>query len=217
VLCLVESLFSLLIRTWSGTQRSFLKRKHRPLAAYTYPEPPYSRRESRPRLVFPTLAALDCRLLCRPLPTPANRTKEWLSRPPVGLLLSPELTLYSRHPPVEYVPDDNELLESENLEIVGEDPGDGSLKTDTIPVRVLTDFSVFSIETGQLVTLRSLLAPRDSPQLASYCAVGYVLPAMENEVDDDDRYWTLTLRIASTLGSPLSSYEVLHFDENTRF
>lgn len=43
---------------------------------------------------------------------------------------------------------------------------------------------MFDIETGCLVTLRSLLAPRGSPHLSSYCAVGYVLPAMENVVDD---------------------------------
>jgi hypothetical protein len=130
-------------------------------------------------------------------------------------LLSPELTLYSRHPPVEYVPDDDddELLESENLEIVGEDPGDGSLKTDTVPVRVLTDFSVFSIETGQLVTLRSLLAPRDSPQLASYCAAGYVLPVMENEVDDDDMILDPDLEDCQYLRlSTILFMNVLHFD-----
>lgn len=62
-----------------------------------------------------------------------------------------------------------------------------SLETDTIPVRILTEFSLFDIETGQLVALRSLLAPRDSPELSSYCAAGYVLPAMEDAVDDADR------------------------------
>ena len=150
-----------------------------------------------------------------PLPTPTGRTKEWPSRPLVGLLPSPKLTSCSRScPPVEYVPDDDELLESENLEIFGEDPDDGSLRTDTIPVRVLTEFSVFSIETGQLVTLRSLLAPRDSPQLSSYCAVGYVLPVMENEVDDADTTLDPDPKDCQYLRlSAIRFMDVLHFDE----
>jgi hypothetical protein len=54
-------------------------------------------------------------------------------------------------------------------------------------VRILTGFSVFNVETGYLDTLHSLLAPRDSPQLSSYCVVGYVLPMTENAVDDFDK------------------------------
>lgn len=37
-----------------------------------------------------------------------------------------------------------------------------------------------------MVTLYSLLAPEGSAHLSSYCAVGYVLPALENAVDDAD-------------------------------
>ena len=121
-----------------------------------------------------------------PVPTLSSRTNEWPSRPLVGLLPSPKLALRSRRLPVEYVPEVDELLESESLEIVGEGREDASrpLTTDTIPVRILTEFSVLNIETGQLVTLRSLLAPRNSPQLSSYCVVGYVLPVAEDDVDD---------------------------------
>jgi len=86
--------------------------------------------------------------------------------------------------PVKYIPSDNELLESEDLEIVGEDPENAILSTGTVPVRTLTGFSVFDKETNELVSLGSLLVPRDSPDLTTYCAVGYVLPAMENAVED---------------------------------
>jgi hypothetical protein len=96
----------------------------------------------------------------------------------------PEFALYSRCLTAEYVPNGNELLESENLEIVGEDRGNGSLSTGTIPIRILTEFLVFNTETKLLASFGSLLVPRDSPQLSSFCAVGYVLPAMENAVDD---------------------------------
>ena len=93
---------------------------------------------------------------------------------------------YSCRPLAKYVPDENELLESEDLEVIGEDPGNGSLSTGTIPVRTLTEFSVFNAETGHLVSLGSLLVPRDSQHLSSFCAVGYVLPATENAIDDPE-------------------------------
>jgi len=43
---------------------------------------------------------------------------------------------------------------------------------------------VFNTENNELVSLGSLFAARDSAHLATYCAVGYVLPSMENAVDD---------------------------------
>lgn len=43
---------------------------------------------------------------------------------------------------------------------------------------------MFDTETNVLVSLASLFAPRDSEHLATYCVVGYVLPSMENAVDD---------------------------------
>ena len=114
----------------------------------------------------------------------ATCTKLWPRCPPVSEPLPHKIVLYSCPLPAKYIPDENELLETENLEIVGEDPGNASLETGTVPVRILTGFSLFDVETGHLVTLHSLLAPRDSPRLASYCAVGYVLPATENALDD---------------------------------
>lgn len=43
---------------------------------------------------------------------------------------------------------------------------------------------MFNAETNELVSLGSLFAQRDSAHLATYCAVGYVLPSMENAVDE---------------------------------
>ncbi|KAF9792170.1 S-adenosyl-L-methionine-dependent methyltransferase [Thelephora terrestris] len=120
-------------------------------------------------------------------------------------------------PPVEYVPDDNELLESENVEIIGEDPGNGSLQTGTVPVRILTGFSVFDVETGHLVTPHSLLAPRDSLHLASYRAVGYVLPAPESVVDDAGEALDPDLEDCQYLRlSNIRSMSLFDFDEEKK-
>lgn len=87
---------------------------------------------------------------------------------------------------VKYIPNENELLESESLEIIGEDRENGSLRTGGLPVRVITEFSVFDEEGGRMVAFNSLLAPEDSPQLSSLCTAGYVFPVMEDEVEAAD-------------------------------
>ena len=123
----------------------------------------------------------------------------------------------SRCLPVEYVPNDNELLESEDVEIVGEDPGNSSLQTGTVPVRILTEFSVFDVETGHMVTPHSLLAPRDSLHLASYCAVGYALPAPENVVDGAEEVLDPDLEDCQYLRlSTIRSMSLFDFDEDNK-
>lgn len=107
------------------------------------------------------------------------------------------------------------LLETENLEIIGEDSGNGSLETGTVPVRILTAFSLFHVETGHLVTLHSLLAPRDSPRLASYCAVGYVFPATEDVVDDGEEVLDFDPEDCQYLRlSTIRSMSLFDFDED---
>lgn len=112
--------------------------------------------------------------------------KGWQNHLLVGLWLLLTLTSRSRCPPVKYIPNENELLESESLEIIGEDRENGSLRTGGLPVRVLTEFSVFDREGGRMIAFNSLLAPDDSPQLSSHCAAGYVFPVMEDEVEAVD-------------------------------
>lgn len=145
-----------------------------------------------------------------------TRRKEWSSRLLVSWSLSPRLLpLYSRCPLVKYVPNDDELLESESLEIVGEDPGNESLRTGTVPVRILTEFSVFDAETGEMAALHSFLAPRDSPQLSSTHVTGYVLPAMENAVDAVEEILDPDLEDYSHLRlSTIRSMNLFHFDED---
>lgn len=141
-----------------------------------------------------------------------------MAEPPAGLS-SPlyELTLYLRCPPAEHIPNDNELLESEDLEIIGEDPGNGSLSTGTIPVRTLTGFSLFDINTNKLVSFGSLLVPRDSQQLSSFCAAGYVLPAMENTVDDLEETLDPDLEDCQYIRlSTLRSMSLLHLDDDDK-
>lgn len=119
--------------------------------------------------------------------------------------------------PDKYVPNENELLETGALEIVGEDTGNGSLETGTVPVRMLTGFSLFDVETKHLVTFHSLLAPRDSPRLASYCAVGYVLPATENVVDDAEEALDTDLEDCQYLMlSAIRSMSLFDFDEDKK-
>jgi hypothetical protein len=89
------------------------------------------------------------------------------------------------------------------------------LKTETVPVRILTDFSVFDVKTGRLITFHSLLAPRDSPDLTSYCAVGYVLPATEDGVDDTEEMLDPDLEDCQRLRlSTIRSMSLFDFDED---
>ena len=167
-------------------------------------------RVSHARCTLPSLVLLV-------YPTFTSRTKEWQSRPLVCQSSPLKLALHSRRPSAEYTPNDNEILESENLEIIGEDSGNGSLRTGTIPVRTLTGFSVFAVETGHLVSLGSLLAPRDSPHLASFCVAGYVLPAMENAVDDAEESFDLDLEDCQYLRlSPIRFMNLFNLDEDQK-
>jgi DNA (cytosine-5)-methyltransferase 1 len=119
--------------------------------------------------------------------------------------------------PVKYIPNDNELLETGDLEIIGEDPSSGTLKTGTVPVRILTGFSVFEVETRHLVAFHSLLAPRDSQHLSSYCVSGYVFPAMENIVDDNEEVLDPDSDDCQYLRlSTIRSTSLFDFDEDSR-
>jgi len=160
---------------------------------------------SFPRLLYFVLPFVVC-------------TKQWSSRPLVSRLPPPRLAPCSRHLLAEYVPNDSELRESENLEIIGEDPKEGSLSTDTIPVRIITEFSVFDVKTRQLVALRSLLAPRDSPELSSYCVAGYVLPAMEDAISNADSILDLDVEDCQYMTlSTISHMESLYFNGEHEF
>ena len=133
---------------------------------------------------------------------------------PGWFITSTKISNVLTSPSAKYVPIDDELLESENLEIIGEDPENGSLRTEAIPMRILTEFSVFNIETRQLVTLHSLFVPRDSPELSSYCAVGYVFPIMEDEVEDSDTILDPDLEDCQYLRlSTIRTMSLLDFDE----
>jgi DNA (cytosine-5)-methyltransferase 1 len=125
--------------------------------------------------------------------------------------------LDSRFLTVKYVPNGDEVLESQHPEITGEDPENGSLSTGTIPMRILTEFSVFDAKTKEMVPFNYLMAPRDSPDLASYCAVGYVLPAMENTVDDAEEILDLDLEDCQCLRlSCIRSMSLFDFDDDQK-
>jgi hypothetical protein len=93
------------------------------------------------------------------------------------------------------------------------------LRTGGLPVRVLTEFSVFDNESDRMVAFNSLLAPEDSPQLSSRCAAGYVLPVMEDEVEaadtmldadpEDCQYLRLSTICSMTLFDFSEEYKVI--------
>jgi len=169
----------------------FFKREYRSAAAPTVNHKLFATRVASNiflglNFAFPTLAApnVHCSSTQGRLSNLHRSHKGMTELSPGWLIIAAQTSIIFTLLLVEYIPNDNELLESENLELVGEDPGNGSLRTGTVPVRILTGFSVFDIENRRLVTPRSLMVPRDSPHLSSYCAVGYVLPATEDAVDD---------------------------------
>ena len=74
---------------------------------------------------------------------------------------------------------------------------------------------MFNTETGHMVTLYSLLASRDSPQLTLYGAAGYVLPATENMVDDAEEVLDPDLEDCQYLRlSTIRSMSLFDFDED---
>ena len=94
---------------------------------------------------------------------------------------------------VFYEADEIELVEDEDLQFNGEteireqalhdDPDD-------IPVRVLSDFSVYDSETQQLIKTEQLLALIESdvlpPPNCHYRASGSVQPFVDNDDEDED-------------------------------
>lgn len=82
---------------------------------------------------------------------------------------------------------------------------------------MLTVFSVFDAETGHLVSLGSLLAPRDSPHLSSFHVAGYVLPAMENAADDVEEALGPDLEDCQYLRlSPIRSMSLFGLDDDQK-
>lgn len=74
---------------------------------------------------------------------------------------------------------------------------------------------MFDVKTRQLVAPHSLLALRDSPELSSYCVVGYILPAMEDVVNDADSILDLDLEECQYLRlSTLRHMKTLYLDEH---
>lgn len=85
----------------------------------------------------------------------------------------------------------DELVEDDNLQIIGEtDPTDLSSDNDDeetsgIPVRLLTDFSLYNLETRQLVPVAELLQIQYGGSTV-YAASGTVKPYVEDDDDDED-------------------------------
>lgn len=90
---------------------------------------------------------------------------------------------FSQIPSGFYSLRDDEIEESADLVVIGEDP---PLKGDkTIPIRLFTKFAIYNSKTKELVDVSELISARDSSKLKNYGASGFISPWVE---DDDDFY-----------------------------
>ncbi|KAG1724751.1 S-adenosyl-L-methionine-dependent methyltransferase [Suillus paluster] len=95
-----------------------------------------------------------------------------------------------------YAPPDDEYDEDENFQVIGEtDPAELSDSDDSggVPVRVITDFSIYECTTGQLVPVGELITVNLAMNSKRYRASGYVKPHIDDDEycdddSDDDRY-----------------------------
>lgn len=83
-----------------------------------------------------------------------------------------------------------EIAEDDNLQIIGEtDPADFSADSEDehgdIPIRLLTDFTIYEIETCRLVPVAELFQIRLGTSTI-YGASGKVKPYVEDDEDDND-------------------------------
>ncbi|KAI0064526.1 S-adenosyl-L-methionine-dependent methyltransferase [Artomyces pyxidatus] len=86
-----------------------------------------------------------------------------------------------RYETVIYEVHADELVEDDNLQILGETTGDAD--AEDIPVRVLSHFSIYKIDTQELVDIAELLLPNSG----AYGASGTVAPwASDEEAEDED-------------------------------
>jgi len=81
----------------------------------------------------------------------------------------------------------DEYDEDENFQVIGEtDPADFSTSDDSeaVPVRLLTDFSIYEYKTRQLVPIGELINVNLAVNSKNYRASGFVKP-----YTDDDRHY----------------------------
>ena len=84
-----------------------------------------------------------------------------------------------------HVPAEHEFPEGPDLQVIGEtDPLDNDRGND-VPVRVLTDFSIYDHSTLDLVPIASLIELSHNPRL-SFSAAGCVKAWIDNDDEDDD-------------------------------
>ncbi|KAF8447830.1 hypothetical protein L210DRAFT_978503 [Boletus edulis BED1] len=87
--------------------------------------------------------------------------------------------------PICHVPAEHEFPEGPDVQIIGEtDPLDNG-RDDDVPVRVLTDFSIYEDSTLHLIPVACLLELSLNPSL-SFSASGCVKAWIDNDDDDDD-------------------------------
>ncbi|KAG9318606.1 hypothetical protein JVU11DRAFT_699 [Chiua virens] len=102
---------------------------------------------------------------------------------------SPPTWSSSGEPRTLHVPSEHEFVEGPDIQIIGEtDPLDND-RDDDVPVRILTDFSIYEYTTRQMVPVARLLELPHNPSLsfsASGCVKAWIDPDNENDDDDDD-------------------------------
>jgi DNA (cytosine-5)-methyltransferase 1 len=86
---------------------------------------------------------------------------------------------------VLHVPPEHEFPEGPNVQIIGETDVPDSDRDDDVPVRVLTDFSIYDHSTLHLIPVARLIELSLNPRL-SFSASGCVKAWIDKDDDDDD-------------------------------
>lgn len=111
----------------------------------------------------------------------------------------------------------NEVAESTDLQIPGESAGGSD--TDIVPVRVLTEFTIFQEPSGKIVPFDSLLG-QDPGSLAArnYRAVGHAAVWFEDDSDSDSESNDATFGRHGQIAVVLSVIQdvSIHYVEDSR-
>ncbi|KAL4067750.1 hypothetical protein V8B97DRAFT_1915370 [Scleroderma yunnanense] len=91
--------------------------------------------------------------------------------------------------PVYHIQNEHEFVEDADFQVIGETcpVEDSSEDEDGVPVRVLTDFSIYEVDTQRLVPIAELLAVNHGMS-GAYAASGFVKPCIDADwLADDDQ------------------------------
>lgn len=114
--------------------------------------------------------------------SPASNSDDDRSRPPPPRRTSQEDRVF-------HVQGEHEFPEGPDVQIIGETDPPDSERDDDVPVRILTDFSIYNDSTLELVPIACLLELSINPSLilsAAGCVKAWIDNDDQDDEDDDD-------------------------------